>query len=111
VPGAPEVIIGARRPVSLMRFPFTIAIPAVRSGWTGLKDSVQTHRLCPFCDLPWICIAALIYLGKSCLLHHPEPSSASFLDGEPELVCHCPHCAHSRHPGKAAWFASTLDDV
>lgn len=99
---AAETIIEGRRPVGLMQFPFTIAIPAVRSGWAELNESVRAHRLCPLCDLPWICIGALVYLGKSCLLHHSPSSGTSFLDRGPELACHCPHCAHSRDHGQAA---------
>ncbi len=78
-----------------MRFSFGIAIPAVRSGWAGLKQGIHTQRICPFCDLPWICIAALSFLVRSFLLHHPQPPRASFLDGEPERVCHCPYCVRS----------------
>ena len=85
-----------------MRFSFGIAIPAVRSGWVGLKEGIHAQRICPFCDLPWISIAALSFLGRSCLLHNPQPPPASFLDGEPERVCHCPYCVRFRNHRLAA---------
>lgn len=85
-----------------MRYLFAIAIPAARSGWAELTEEVREHHLCPFCDLPWLCVGALAYLGKSCLFHHARSRRASFLDREPEAQCNCPHCLHSSNPRRAA---------
>ena len=94
--------MGQRRPSNFMRVPFSIAIPALRSGCTELKVGMDSRRICLFCDLPWICFEALAYLAKSCLLHHDRPQRRSFLDGEPPKVCDCPHCVHTRHHQQAA---------
>src|SRR5690242_21565158 len=91
-----------RRLIIPMRLPMAIAVPAVRSCLAELKDGVQASRVCPFCDLPWLGLAAFAYLDKSCLLHRQQPSRRTFLDGESPYVCHCPHCVHTHSHPRAA---------
>lgn len=85
-----------------MRLPLSIALPAGRSYWAELKDGILAGRLCPFCDLPWISVAGIAYLAKSCLFHRYRAPQGSFLDGGPVEVCGCPHCVHSRNHRLAA---------
>jgi hypothetical protein len=91
-----------RRLIIPMRVSLSIALPAVRSCIAELKDGIQSRRICPFCDLPWLCLAAFAFLAKSCLLHRRQPSRRTFLDGDSSAACHCPHCVHTRHYQRAA---------
>jgi len=97
-----------RRLISPMRWPLPIAVPAVRSCIAALKDGVQTRRICPFCDFPWMFLAAFAYFAKSCLLHRRQPPRRTFLDGDSSAVCHCPHCVHTRHHPRAAWACAVF---
>ena len=92
----------ARRLIGPMRVSLSIAVPAVRSCIAELRDGIQSRRICPFCDLPWLCLAAFAYFAKSCILHRRQPPRRTFLDGEASAVCHCPHCVHTRHHPRAA---------
>ena len=90
-----------RRTSRPMRLPFSITVAAMGSGFAQLKNGIHTHRICLFCDLPWICFAALAYLAKSCLFHRYH-RRATFLDRNYGAVCNCPHCVHTRSPKRAA---------
>jgi hypothetical protein len=91
-----------RRLVSPMRVPLSIAVAVVRSCMAELKDGIKSRGLCPFCDLPWLCLAAFAYFAKSCLLHRGQAPRRTFLDGDSPELCQCPHCVHTRHHSRAA---------